>query len=128
MPVRDASAAPVNSPVSRTTVNDPKPSASNCSTMSWREIGGGAAPRSDAVTSRTYAWTSKAICFNGRVRNENTRSGPPGRTRQLQLGVAQALDAVAKGRGFLEVQIRSRRFHVVPQRGDVPIEIGLRLE
>src|SRR5436190_2000907 len=96
--------------------------------MSWRYRGGVTAPRSDATMRRTYAWTSKAACFNGRPSNENTRSGPPGRPGQLQLGVAQTLDGIAKGRGLLEVEVRGRRLHVVPQRRDVLVQFGLRPE
>ena len=36
MPVLSASTAPVKNPVSKTTVSDPMPIASNCSTTSWR--------------------------------------------------------------------------------------------
>src|SRR5215468_8846048 len=103
-------------PESRTTVSEPTPMASNCSTMSWRYTGGVTTPASVAPVRRTYSCASRAAFLSQLLTSDSTRrSGPPRRPRQTQFGVAQAFDVVAQARGLLEVEVGGRRLHLLLQ-------------
>ena len=60
--------------------------------------------------------------MNGSTR----RSRPPSGPRQAQLGVAQALDIVAQCGGLLEVQVGGSGAHLILERDEVGVQLGLR--
>src|SRR5438105_6060799 len=86
-------------------------------------------PWKAACVRNTYSWTSRAAFFSQRSSSGNTcGSGPPHRAGQHQLGVAEPLDFVSKGGGFLEIEIRRGRAHFLLLRRQIGVELLLVVE
>ena len=123
-----ASTAPVKSPVSSTTVSDPTPMASNCSTMS-REV---ERPRDRARArpareSATYSCTSSSAALTQLERSASARRHA---RRAAAAGPARALRSRlsrSRKRGRpLELEVGGRRLHLALQTRDQRVELRLR--